>query len=65
MTDEERLAAFERMMEDVQAELAAAEDKLVQMRAQGKTKTVSYRELFGRKMTLQTIITTYRHYGLL
>lgn len=62
MTREE---AFEKMLADVQANHAAVTAKMDKLKIEGKTKTVTYRELMGNKLMLQHILTLYRGYGLI
>ena len=62
---EGRLSAFEAMLAAVLAPYAAAEEKLEKLRAEGKEKTATYRQLFANKLQLQAMLTWYRTYGLL
>ncbi len=65
MDDQERLAAFERMLADVQtnyAELVARMDKL---KAEKKEKSATFRQYWSNKMTCQYMLSMYRQYGLL
>ncbi len=62
---EGRLSAFEAMLAAVLDQYAAAEEKLEKLRAEGKEKTVTYRQLFANKLQLQAMLTWYRTYGLL
>lgn len=65
MNDQERLAAFEKMLSDVQAsytELTARMDKL---KAEKKEKTATFRQYWSNKMTCQYMLSMYRQYGLL
>ena len=34
------------------------------MKTEGRTKSATYRQLMGRKMTLQNMLTMYEVYGL-
>lgn len=61
----DRLEAFERMLADLQARLAATEDRMQALRAQGKEKSVTFRQLMGEKLQLQAMLELYRVYGLL
>ena len=40
-------------------------EKLAVLKAEGKEKTVTYRQLFANKLQYQTILSYYRTYGLL
>ena len=64
-TEQERLEAFERLLADTRAQLEDADAQLAELKAAGKVKTVTYRELFGRKTMLKTMIATFDRYGLL
>lgn len=65
MENEQRLAAFERMLTAVQNEYAAASDKMAQLRAAGKEKTATCRQLMANKLRLQEMLAMYQTYGLL
>ena len=51
--DANRLKAFEDTTE-----------KMAKLKAQGKEKTVTYRQLFASKLQLQAMLSYYRTYGL-
>ena len=61
----DRLETFERMLADLQARLAATEDRMQALRAQGREKSVTFRQLMGEKLQLQAMLELYRVYGLL
>ena len=61
----DRLEAFERMLADLQARLAATAERMQALRAQGKEKSVTFRQLMGEKLQLQAMLELYRVYGLL
>ena len=65
MENEQRLAAFERMLTAVQNEYAAASGKMAQLRAAGKEKTATCRQLMANKLRLQEMLAMYQTYGLL
>lgn len=65
MENEQRLAAFERMLTAVQNEYAAASGKMAQLKAAGKEKTATYRQLMANKLRLQELLAMYQTYGLL
>lgn len=60
----QREEQFEAMLRDVQQEYAAALEKMERLRQEGKTKTVTYKQLIGEKLTLQNLLSRYRVYGL-
>ena len=62
---EERLNAFEKMLSDILAQYDSVTEKLAALKAEGKEKTVTYRQLFTNKLQYQTILSYYRTYGLL
>lgn len=65
MGNERRLEAFEKMLAAVQGNYESTVAKMAQMKAAGKEKTVTYRQLMGNKLELQNFLTMYRIYGLL
>lgn len=65
MTGEERLAAFEAMLESVQKQYAETTARMDKMKQEGKVKTATYRQLFACKLSLQDVLTLYEVYGLL
>ena len=65
MENEKRLAAFEKMLEDVQKNYKNTEQKMAGLKAQGKEKSATYRQLMGNKMQYQNMISLYEIYGLL
>lgn len=63
--DNERLNAFEKMLTDILAQYDSVTQKMALLKAEGKEKTVTYRQLFANKLQYQTILSYYRTYGLL
>lgn len=61
----EREEKFEKMLQDVQTEYELTLSKMERLKTEGKTKTVSYRQLMSTKLTLQNILSRYEIYGLL
>ena len=64
MTDAEQLAAYRAMHAAIQTEYDRAADKMAALKAQGKEKTATYRQLFARKLTLGELLAWYKTYGL-
>ncbi len=62
--EKERLEAFEKMLAAVQQNYAAAEGKMQQLKADGKEKTVSFREALGNKLMYGNMLSMYRLYDL-
>ena len=65
MDDEKRLEAFEKMLTEVQKNYETAENKMKQLKAEGKEKTATYRQLMGNKLQYQNMLSLYKLYGLL
>ena len=65
MKKEERLAAFETMLQAVQENCRTKEAKMKRLKEQGKEKSATYRQLMGNKMQYQNMLSMYRIYGLL
>ncbi len=65
MNSEERLAAFERMLADVTQTYDTLTARLEALKNEGKTKTATFRQYLGEKMTCQYIISLYQTYGLI
>ena len=63
--NEERANAFEKMLSDILAQYDSVTEKLTALKAEGKEKTATYRQLFANKLQYQTILSYYRTYGLL
>ena len=61
----EREERFERMLQEIQAEYASIEQKMAVLRAEGKTKTVTFRQLMGNKLMYQSMLTMYQDHGLI
>ena len=62
---EERLENFERMLQAVQREYADIEEKMERLKAEGKTKSATYRQYMGRKMMYQNMLGMYLLYGVI
>ncbi len=65
MTDQERLAAFERMLADAMCNYDELTARLERLKAEGKTKSATFRQYLGNKMTYQYLLSLYGDYGLL
>lgn len=61
----EREKRFEEMLQAVLREYETVSGKMETLKAEGKTKSATYRQMMGRKLTLQNMISMYRTYGLL
>lgn len=65
MDKEERLGAFEKMLQNVSDRYKVTVDKMEKLKAEGKVKSVTYNQLMADKLTLQKMISMYEVYGLL
>ena len=63
--DEKRLKAFEDMLAAILKQYNGTTEKMAKLKAEGKEKTVTYRQLFANKLQLQAMLSYYRIYGLL
>ena len=62
--DENRLKAFEDMLAAILRQYDDAAEKMAELKAEGKEKTVTYRQLFASKLQLQAMLSYYKAYGL-
>ena len=62
--DEKRLKAFEDTLAAILKQYDDTTEKMVKLKADGKEKTVTYRQLFANKLQLQAMLSYYRTYGL-
>ena len=65
MTQTERLTAFEAMLADVQAQSWQIEAQMRALKAQGKERSATYRQLMGNRLQLAQVLAMYRAYGLI
>lgn len=65
MEKEQRLEAFEKMLAAVQTNYEFAVGRMTELKADGKEKTATYRQLMCKKLKLQNILPMYKIYGLL
>ena len=64
-TPEERLTAFEAMLSAVEAQYADTAAQMEKLKAAGRAKSATYRQLFAKKLNLQDMLTFYEVYGIL
>ena len=62
--DEQKLKAFEDMLAAILKQYDDTMEKMAKLKAEGKEKTVTYRQLFANKLQLQAMLSYYRTYGL-
>ena len=60
----ERLEAFEKMLADIQRQYIDVTAKMAELKAQGREKTVTYRQLMANKLRYQEMLSLYEIYGL-
>lgn len=60
-----RLAAFEAMLGEAQDCYAAILERMEKLRAEGKVKTATYRQLTSNKLIYQTLFSMYKSHGLI
>lgn len=65
MKSEDRLKAFEKMLLQVQESYETTVEKMKQLRAEGKEKSATYRQLMGNKLQYQNMLSLYKLYGLI
>ena len=64
MNQEEKLQAYEKMQTNIQSEYDKITVQMDELKAAGKTKTVTYQTLLGRKMTYKNMLSLYELYNL-
>ena len=65
MTQAERLAAFEAMLASVQEQSRQVEAQMRALKAEGKERSATYRQLMGNRLQLAQVLAMYRAYGLI
>ena len=63
--DEKRLKAFEDMLAAILKQYDDTTEKMAKLKAEGKEKTVIYRQLFANKLQLRAMLSYYQTYGLM
>ena len=64
MTDQERLAAYDRMYANLLKERDKVLADMEKLRASGKNKGVTYQQLLAQKLTVQNLIGRFEIYGI-
>ncbi|QDW74672.1 hypothetical protein FND36_11900 [Lachnospiraceae bacterium KGMB03038] len=59
MEKEERLEAFEKMLKAVQENYENTDVKMKKLKAEGKEKSATYRQLMGNKLQYQNMISPF------
>ena len=65
MGEKERLEAFEKMLGAVQRQFEETSEKMERLKAQGKTKSATYRQLMGNRLIYRNMLDLYKLYGLI
>ena len=63
--DEQRLEAFEKMLKAILSQYNSTVEQMNKLKAEGKEKTVTYRQLFANRLQYRAVLSYYRTYGLL
>lgn len=61
----ERLERFEKVLQDILNEYDNLGRELEKLRNEGKSKTTKFRELLGKKLVYNMIITIFKRYDLI
>ena len=64
MKADERLAAFEAMLADVEGQYRETEARMADLKARGGERSATYRQLLGNKLTLRQLLSLYESHGL-
>ena len=65
MDNEKRLEQFEKMLAAVQTEYGSIVRQMDELKEKGMMKSVTYQQLFARKMTYQNMLSMYDLYDLI
>lgn len=60
----DRTEAFEKMLADVLEQERTEKEQLDALRAQGRDKTATFKQLMSNRLVLTRIIALFREYGL-
>ncbi len=60
-----RLEAFEQMLADLRAQAEREQAEMDGLKAAGKEKSATYRQLFANRVLYRMMLERYRAYGLL
>lgn len=64
MTDQERLAAYDRMYADLLRERDRVAAELERLRAAGKIRGATHQQLLAQKLTVQNLVGRFASYGI-
>ncbi len=65
MNADDRLAAFEKMLTAVRVNHDQADNKMKQLKAEGKEKSATYHQLASSKIQYRNMLSMYSLYGLI
>lgn len=65
LSDEDRLKAFESMLENIKKQMKFAQSEMDKLKAQGREKSVTFKQHMSNKLMYQRILSMYKEYGLL
>ena len=61
----DRLSAFEQMLADLLERERTEKAQIDALRAQGRDKTATFRQLMSNRLVLTQMLALYREYGLI
>ncbi len=61
----ERIDKFEKMLSEICAQANAEQQKMDELKAEGKEKTATYRQYLGNKLMFKYVLDQYKKYGLI
>lgn len=61
----DRLQAFEQMLEDVKDQMQFEQSEMDRLKAQGREKSVTFKQYLSNKLMHQRILSLYEKHGLL
>lgn len=61
----DRLARFEQMLAGLRGQYDSLTAQMASLKAQGKTRTATYRQLMAQRLTVSQMLECCRVYGLL
>ena len=64
MTDQERLAAYDRLYEDLLKERDQVLARMAVLRTEVKERGATYRQLMAQKLTVQGLLSRFAAYGI-
>ncbi len=64
MTDQERLAAYDKVYAGLTADRDRVIARMETLRAAGRTKTATFRQLLGEKLSIQAMLARFEACGI-